>query len=244
MGFFSNRRNKIIDGYLLEMIRIGVTERSVADLFFDAASRYAQDNGGKLYHDTPDSIIFDKTFDGSNYSVFFMTGRGGKGVHIRLTKRRSSYELASEEADRFVANALAGTAMKPSGEIQAFRDRALESFIARETKRLRPVDERDIHKFFEFYSTPIPVTTEAHEGGVIWAGLANLPNYGVLVFQVVLVGDEAAINVPGALPTPPGMSQLEAISTRGEGLIEILDEMIIQLRPAIELALKERDEEL
>ncbi|MBY5453926.1 hypothetical protein HFO91_30575 [Rhizobium leguminosarum] len=239
MGFFSNRRNKIIDGYLQDMIRAGVSEKSLENLYFEAASRYAQDNGGKLYPDTPGSIIFDKTLNGSNYSIFFMIGRGGKGVHITLTKQRSSYELASEDADRFVATALASTARKPSAEIQAFRDRSLESFTSRDVKRLQPIEERDIHKFFEFYSTPIPVKTENLEGGIIWVGLANLPDYGVLVFQVALSSDEAIINVSGALPTAPGMSQMETISTKAEGLIEILDEMIDEYRPIVASALLE-----
>ena len=46
-----------------------------------------------------DSIVFDSIINGENYSVFFMAGRGGRGVDVTLTKRRSASELVSEHAD-------------------------------------------------------------------------------------------------------------------------------------------------
>ncbi len=87
MGFFSDRRNRLVEGYLTRMVKTGATDVGVPDLYFDAACRYAQDNGGKLYPDMRDSIIFDKVIDGQNYSVFFLVGRGGKGTNITLTKK-------------------------------------------------------------------------------------------------------------------------------------------------------------
>lgn len=105
MGFFSKRRNAIIEAHLEQMVKSGTSEKDVPGLFFDAACRYGQDNGGKLYDDMRDSIIFDKVLGGNNHSVFFLVGRGGKGTNITLTKRRSSLDLAREEAEAFVSDA-------------------------------------------------------------------------------------------------------------------------------------------
>jgi hypothetical protein len=70
MRFFTDRRNRLVEGYLSRKARAGVAEAEVAGLYFEAACRYAQDNGGKLCPDMRDSIIFDKVIDGENYSGF------------------------------------------------------------------------------------------------------------------------------------------------------------------------------
>ncbi|WP_165694149.1 hypothetical protein [Teichococcus deserti] len=96
-GFFSSRRNRIIDSYLLAMIRSGKQEIDVPELYFEAACRYALDNGGKLYDDMRDSIIFDKVFHGENYSIFFHIGRRGKGTNITINKQPSAYDIVHED---------------------------------------------------------------------------------------------------------------------------------------------------
>jgi len=101
MGFFSNRRNRIVESYLESMVRSGTPEADIPNLYFERACRYAQDHGGTLYPDMQDSIIFDKEISGDNYSVFFLVGRGGKGVNITLTKQRHSFEIAKENAEEY-----------------------------------------------------------------------------------------------------------------------------------------------
>lgn len=99
------RRNRIIEGYLQQMADSGTSELDVPSLYFEAACRYAQDHGGVLYEDMRNSIIFDKVINGRNYSVFFHVGRNGNGTNISVTQRRSSLEIAEEEADAFVDRA-------------------------------------------------------------------------------------------------------------------------------------------
>ncbi len=54
MGFFKNRRNRIIDGYLSGMVVAGVSQRTITNVHFAAAAKYGQDNGGVIYPDMRD----------------------------------------------------------------------------------------------------------------------------------------------------------------------------------------------
>ena len=76
MGFFSNRRDKLVESQIRQMLERGISEADVPNLYFEAACRYAQDHGGTLYPDTSDSIIFDKKIAGENglAPIFDTTG--------------------------------------------------------------------------------------------------------------------------------------------------------------------------
>jgi hypothetical protein len=104
-NFFSNRRAAIVEKHIKAIIASGRTEADASDLYFEAACKYAVDNGGKLYDDMRDSIIFDKIFNGDNYSIFLMRLRSGGGTKITVTKQRSSYERTSQEADEYAVKA-------------------------------------------------------------------------------------------------------------------------------------------
>jgi hypothetical protein len=199
MGFFANRRNKIIDSQIRQMIQHGISEADVPSLYFEAACAYAQENGGKLYADQlsdgswtrPDSIIFDKEIAGENYSIFFLVGRGGTGTNITLTKRRSSYDTAKEEMDEFVG--------KTNG--RTIRQLVLESLNKKKAVKYRPVVEHDIHRFFESYSTSIPSKWMKDEASLVRVGLVEMPSSGIfgpLVVWAALINDEATIGVGDA----------------------------------------------
>lgn len=102
MGFFANRRATLVENYLNTMIASRQIDADIPSLSFDTACQYAIDNGGKRYPDTWNEIVFDRVVAGQNYSIFFMKGRGG-GTSVTLTARKSSYDLAKEEAEAFVA---------------------------------------------------------------------------------------------------------------------------------------------
>lgn len=104
MGFFSNRRNSIVEGTLMKMVHQGRVTADIPDLYFEAACRYAEDNGGKVYDDTADSVIFDKLIGGENYSIFFMKERRIGGTHIRMTRQPSAFEIMEMEAKECVSN--------------------------------------------------------------------------------------------------------------------------------------------
>jgi hypothetical protein len=201
------------------MLERGISEADVPNLYFEAACRYAQDHGGTLYPDTSDSIIFDKKIAGENYSIFFFVGRGGRGTNITLTKRRSSYDIAEEEADEFAG--------KTSG--RTIRQLVLESYTKKEAVRYRPVVEHDIHRFFESYSTIIPSKWVKDEASLARIGLVEMPSsgiFGTLIVWAALINDEAIIGVRDA-------SHLGSLSERRDAILEWQDEQLQEFRSSV-----------
>ncbi|KQZ99812.1 hypothetical protein ASD74_23920 [Rhizobium sp. Root564] len=243
MKFFTNRRNKVFDTQLTKMARSEVLEAVIQNLYFEAACRYAQDNGGKLYPDTRDSIIFDKVIDGENYSVFFTVGRGGNGLHIKMTLRRPVTEMASEAADAFVRRAVGGNGQQLAEPLLAIREVAIRSLTTTKVVRFRPMTEKTMREFFAHHATSIPIKSETNSLGSSRIGLLDLPGHGVLIVFAAVLEDEAVIKVLGELPTPLGISQTETLSTKREGLIEFLDETFPTLCLAIDDEIKIRQSE-
>lgn len=234
MGFFSNRRNKIIEKHLFTMVRSGNLSVHLDDLFFEAAARYAQDNGGKLYDDMRDSIVFDSIINGENYSVFFMAGRGGRGVDVTLTKRRSASELVSEHVDAVVNR------VRAEDKIREIRQCVLESLSTRKTVRRRPTTASSINLLFEEYATAVPSKWEASEDYLIRFGFVDVPRTGILIVFAALIDDEAIILVPGQLPSKPGMSQAESLLSTQDDLREFQEEGFPAYRSAIQAEVAKR----
>lgn len=234
-GLFAARRNKIVGSYLEKMVRSGVLEADVPDLYFDAACRYAQDHGGKLYDDMRDSIIFDKEILGQNYSVFFLVGRGGRGVNITLTRRRPSAEIAREEAEEFVrrANASVSQGGRPPG-YETVRQRVLESLETRKVVRFMPATAEEIQGFFEACATNVRSKLETNRAGVICLGILDVPGAGILIVFGAIMRDEGIIHTVGRLPTKPGEDPKDVLLEKQLDLQEFVDEQFKVYREGIE----------
>jgi hypothetical protein len=223
MGFFSNRRNRIVESYLDSRVRSGTLDADIPNLYFAGACRYAQDHGGTLYPDMQDSIIFDKEIGGDNYSVFFLVGRGGKGVNITLTKQRHSFEIAKENADEYVRRGAEKREPQPSRAVQAIRERVLEGFSTGKVVRFRPAVKQDIEDFFEHYATTIPSKCETDEVWCVRLGMVDAPGVGISLVFAALMMDEALISVR-SLPAAPGVSQMETLSAKRDEIQEFQEE--------------------
>jgi len=234
MGFFSNRRNKIIEKRLFAMARSGNLSAHFDELFFEAAARYAKDHGGKLYDDMRDSIIFDRVIDGENYSVFFMTGRGGRGVDVKLTKRRPSYELTSEHVDAVVNR------VRAEDQIRELRQCVLESLSARKTIRRRPATASSINLLFELYATPVPSKSEDSGDYLIRYGFIDVPRTGIILLFSALVDGEAILYAAGQIPSKPGTSQEESLLSLQDDLREMQEEIFPTFRSAFQAELAKR----
>jgi hypothetical protein len=234
-GLFAARRNKIVGSYLENMVRSGVLEADVPDLYFEAACRYAQDHGGKLYDDMRDSIIFDKELFGQNYSVFFHVGRGRKGVNITLTRRRPSAEIASEEAEEFVrqANASVDQSGRPPS-YERVRQCVLESLETRKVVRFMPATAEEIQGFFETCATSIRSKFETNRVGVIYLGILDVPGAGILIVFGALMRREGIIHTLGRLPTKPGEDPANVLLEKRLELQEFMDEHFEVYRKSIE----------
>lgn len=236
MGFFKNRRNRIIDGYLSGMVVSGVFSRTITNLHFAAAARYGQDNGGVIYPDMRDSITFDKIIHGRNYSVFFLERNGN--VHVTLTDRRSTADLASEHADRVVAEVNA--AIKPqrkepdSAWVIAIRDRAIESLEVGKRLGLKSVDIDDVEEFYEVYGASIPVKkTSLSDGGKILISVVALPNTGPVIVYAIVARNEAMINAMRFIPAGVDATD-DLIAGMREDIIEMLDKSLGQMKMSLE----------
>ena len=234
-GLFAARRNRIVGSYLENMVRSGVLEDDAPDLYFEAACRYAKDHGGKLYDDTRDSIIFDKEILGQNYSVFFLVGRGGKGVNITLTRRRPSAEIAREEAEEFVrrANASVGQGGRPRG-YETVRQRVVESLETRKVARFMPATAEEIQGFFETCATNVRSKFETNRVGVICLGILDVPGAGILIVFGALMRGEGIIHTLGRLPTKPGENPADVLLEKRLDLQEFVDENFAMYREGIE----------
>lgn len=236
MGFFKNRRDRIVNGYLSGMVVSGVSERTITNLHFAAAVRYAQDNGGVLYPDARDSIIFDKIIHGRNYSVFFL-GRNGN-VYVRLTEQHSAADIVAEHVDQVVARVKASF-KEPRKEpdsawVIAIRDRAIESLKAGKRLGLKSVDVDDVEEFYEFYGTSIPVKKATlSSSGKILISVVDLPNTGPVIVYAVVARNETVINAMQFIPAGVEATD-ELLSGMRDDIIEMLDETLGQMQASLE----------
>jgi hypothetical protein len=175
-----------------------------------------------------DSIVFDRVLDGENYSVFFMVGRGGRGVNVTLTKQRSASDMMSEHVDAVVNRVLA------EDSIRELRQAVLESLSTRKTVRRRPVDASAINLLFEQYATAVPSKWEATEQYLIRFGIIEVPQVGILVVFAALIDGEAIINTGGQLPAKPGLSQKESLLSTQDEIKEFQDGQFPIYRSAIQ----------
>lgn len=220
MGFFSNRRNKIVEDYLKQMVNRELTEADIPDLYFEAACKYAQENGATLYPDMRDSILFDKVIDGSNYSVLFMVGRRKGGTNVTLTKGHSAYDIARRELDinnPTAQNYNTSEYSKLSAELIDLIDRSLEEKCA---TRSMDITLQDIESLFQICSTAIPFSKSISDSGSVHSGFLEIPKGRVLMLSVVLIRNEAIINVPSTINP-------DAIEHNYKLLLEIQEEMFV-----------------
>lgn len=83
MGFFSNRRNRIIDQAISSLIASGRTEGDFPNIYYDAARRYAVDNGATAAFDYPDSCSVLKNYGGQDRFIIFSKMWSGGGTSIQ-----------------------------------------------------------------------------------------------------------------------------------------------------------------
>jgi len=82
MGFFSNRRNRIIEKAIKSLVASGRTEADFPQIYFDAARRYAHDHGAEDDREYPDVIGFTKEFCGEERFIMFSKMWSGGGTNI------------------------------------------------------------------------------------------------------------------------------------------------------------------
>ena len=139
MGFFSRRREAIINGILTDMVRKGERDRDVPGIFLDAALRFGQDHGGVLYADMSDSITFNIKIDNRPFSVFVFRGRTGKGANFTLTDKSVAKQSALDALDGLAAEMLERSAVRqatvaPRHPSWATDPEKLKNFIDRVTE--------------------------------------------------------------------------------------------------------------
>ena len=236
LSFLKTRRNRIVDRYLSEMVQAGVLQRTITNLHFAAAARYGQDNGGVIYPEMRDSIIFDKIIQGRNYSVSFLERHGN--VYVTLTDRRSAKDIVADDADRMVAMVRAADKRRQkvpdSAWVVAIRDRAIESLQAGKRLGLKSVDIDDVDEFFEFYGTSLPVKKATlSDGGKILISVVRLPNFEPVIMYAVVGRYEAIFNAMTLLSSGVAVTD-ELLSHMREDIIDMLDASLSQMQTALE----------
>lgn len=82
MGFFANRRNRLLDQAITSLIASGRKEADFPNIYYDAARRYAEDNGGSFDREYPDVISFTKNYGGQDRFIMFSKMWRGGGTNI------------------------------------------------------------------------------------------------------------------------------------------------------------------
>lgn len=190
MGFFSTRRNNIVEARLRQMIASTKGEADFPDVHFDAAARYAQDHGGILYDDMGKSIIFDKVIDGENYSVFFHVGRGGRGTNVTLTKQPSARQMTEAYADE---------AYRKWQEPRIIPDFLEMSLKAGEQVKTRLFDADDLRDYFSSgaIDNGIPEKCARAGGRLFYAGFVE--TRPTLIVLATLFKGETTFKVCGSI---------------------------------------------
>lgn len=196
MGFFANRRNRLVEGYLNKMVEKDRTEANIGSLYFEAACQYAQDNGGKLYPDMRDSIIFDKVIGGKNYSIMFMVGRNRSGTNITVNQRQTAFEIAQQEAEQFVESVRSRSSDAQKSRMQKL---VQESFTTKKVYRSREIGEKEIEEFFRSLKTPIPINYATESYGSVRLGILRVPEIGTVAVMAAMMNGEAIITAPGSI---------------------------------------------
>lgn len=196
MGFFRKRRNRIVEDNLIRNIAVGRLDFELDHLYFEAACAYARDNGGTLYPDTPDQIMFDKEFYGENYSVFFSLARRGGGTSVLLNRSPTAYDLIAVDAERFAAKQRADgeLALHPENYllITCLRD---ATTAGRSKTYQYSFDDEILDLLFSAWSTEIPSRCQAIEGNSHRVSILEVPGSGCRVVSIIVFAGTTAIAV-------------------------------------------------
>nr|WP_313635194.1 hypothetical protein [Brevundimonas diminuta] len=186
MGFFSNRRDRIIEQELARLSASGRTEGVARHIHFDAARRYAQDHGGTLWDDMNDSISFDTKIGGRAYNVMFMETSPGGGTDITLTTPLD------------VSKVFAGD--------NPLMHQLVQESLSNEAPAVgQPIPLNEARFFFDRFGYQVGASWIGSDGLHSGAGIVDVPALGKCFLLATIAGDRtivAAQAVPHVEITP------------------------------------------
>lgn len=190
MGFFSKRRDRIIEQELARLSASGRTEGIARHIHFDAARRYAQDHGGTLWDDMRDSISFDTKIGDQAYRVMFMEVSPGGGTDITLTPPLD-------------------TSTTFFGDNPPMLQLVQESLLKEAPAVGQPIPLNEARFFFDRFGYEVGASWIGSDGLNSGAGVVDLPTLGKCFLLTTIARDRtivAAQAVPHVKITPDDRS--------------------------------------